>query len=287
MLNRGQTKDFKTYAEQVQILLSRGLNISDPVYAEQILRQTNYYRLSAYSLSLRHNDKFKNGVSFENIYELYIADAAFRRIIMHYCFCVEIAFRSYLAYYIGEHFGPLGYMDDTNFDNSNYHASFMKDLDECVRRSDDVFIEHHKRNLNSVFPVWVIVEVMTFGTISKLFKNMHSGDRTAISKTYIGYGRKYVENWLQCCAYCRNVAAHGGRFYNRFLRANPVRISAKDYPGVNNMTAFAFIIAIYNLLPSRDYKTALVGELDELFSKYSSVILSKYGFPIDWKSMMK
>lgn len=287
MLNRGQTKGFKTYTEQVQLLLDRGLIVSDPAYAEQILRQTNYYRLSAYSLSLRCNNKYKNGVSFESIYELYIADALFRRIVMHYCFCVEIAFRSYIAYYIGEKFGPLGYMDVVNFDNPYYHASFISDLDECVKRSDDVFIEHHKRSLNSVFPVWVVVEVMTFGTLSKLFKNMLPNDRTAISKTYIGFGRKYVENWLQCCAYCRNVAAHGGRFYNRFLRANPVRISTKDYPGVNNKTAFAFIIAIYNLLPSQEYKAALIGELDELFSKYPFVLLSKYGFPVNWKSMMK
>lgn len=287
MLNRGKTKDFKTYSEQVKLLLSRGLNISDPACAERILQQTNYYRLSAYSLSLRRNDVFKKGVSFENIYELYSADAEFRRIIMHYCFCVEVAFRSYIAYYIGENYGPLGYMDAVNFDNPAYHAAFINDLEDCINRSDDIFIEHHKRNLNNVFPVWVVVEVMTFGTLSKLFKNMHSNDRSEISRNYVGFARKYVENWLQCCSYCRNIAAHGGRFYNRFLRANPVRISTKDYPGVKNITTFAFVIAIYNLLPSSEYKDALIKELDQLFSKHPFVLIDKYGFPFNWKTLLK
>ena len=268
------------------MLIDRGLIIGDKQAAIQILKQTNYYRLSAYSLSLRHNDVFNRGVTFENIYELYSADVEFRQIMMRYCSCVEVAFRSYIAYYIGEHYGPLGYMDANNFDDSARHSTFIEDLKSLIDRSDDVFIEHHKRDLNNVFPIWVIVEVMSFGVLSKLLKNMRAHDRTILSKTYIGFGRKYVENWLQCCSYCRNVAAHGGRFYNRNLRANPVKLSAKDYPDVINTKPFAFVIAVYNLLPSAQYKESMKKELTSLFARNSFVLPSKYGFVSDWEHLM-
>lgn len=48
-----ETKSFCTYEQQLQILKRRGLSIADDTLALQWLREKNYYRLSAYSLTLR------------------------------------------------------------------------------------------------------------------------------------------------------------------------------------------------------------------------------------------
>lgn len=45
-------KDFKTIEEQLEILRSRGLTISDESQAKDFLLRNNYYRISGYSLTL-------------------------------------------------------------------------------------------------------------------------------------------------------------------------------------------------------------------------------------------
>ena len=106
ILNRGNTKPFLTINEQLDLLESRGLEIKDKAYALAILKRTNYYRLSAYSLTLRKKDAFYPGVSFENIYELYRFDERFREIILKHGFVVEVSFRSYIVYVHSKNHGP-------------------------------------------------------------------------------------------------------------------------------------------------------------------------------------
>lgn len=74
-------KPFKTYDEQISLLKSRGLIISDDDKAREILKRMNYYRLSAYSLTLRKDDVFYPGVSIEDIVALYDFDA---KLLQHY-----------------------------------------------------------------------------------------------------------------------------------------------------------------------------------------------------------
>ena len=269
MLNKGITKPFKTYQEQLQILISRGLIVSDQNQAAAILKQINYYRFSAYSLTLRKDNTFYEGVTFENVLELYNFDAALRRIVLAYCQIVETSFRSILAYYFSEKYGPLGYMDPVNFNNSNYHSSFISELEKEVDRSSDIFIEHHKREKNSVFPFWVVIEASSFGLLSKFVKNMVVSDRNELAKKYVGYSRQYMENWLQTSVNFRNIAAHGGRFYNRELKATPVFINAKRYPNISNTSVYANFIALYNLvLSSTNYYSVFVPlfENNQLFN---------------------
>ncbi len=286
MLKYGSAKPYKTYDEQLEILKSRGLLIEDEPLAKDILQRINYYRFSAYSLTLRRNDSFYEGVTFNNVYELYLFDSCFRELALKYSQIVEVAFRSYISHYHSKVYGPLGYLEPSHFEDISKHAKFLVEIDKDVSRSSDVFIEHHRRNKDSVFPFWVIIEVTTFGTLSKFFKNMKPTDRTALSKEYTKYGRKYIENWLQAAVDFRNTAAHGGRFYNRTLMATPVKLNAKKYPGINNMTPFANIIAVCSLLPSDDLKKGMIFEIKQLFNTHPFALPIHLGFPSNWESIL-
>ena len=50
-----------TFEEQIQILKKRGLIVNDEDFAIQILRRINYYRLSAYGLSVKNDDQIPLG----------------------------------------------------------------------------------------------------------------------------------------------------------------------------------------------------------------------------------
>ena len=286
-MNQGKTKPFLEYEYQLKIMMDRGLSVSNPDEAIEILKRTNYYRLSAYSLTLRKDDLFYEDVTFENIYELYCFDAGLRETLLRYCFIVEISFRSYISHFFSFKYGALGYMDSAHFENETRHESFLSDLSKEIRRSDDVFIEHHKTNRNSIFPFWVAIEETTYGMLSKFFKNMLKDDRNEFAHLFIGYSRQYVENWIQCCSFCRNIAAHGGRFYNRDLRSCPVKLSPKVHKGVKNTSPFAYIIAISNLLPNDHYRSSFISEIKALFQKHPFALKKHLGFPDrDWEQML-
>lgn len=84
-MNMERVKPFKSLEEQVEILKSRGLIIEDTQFAISTLKYINYYRLSAYSLTLRSNDKFTECATFENVMQLYNFDGDLRNCLMKYC----------------------------------------------------------------------------------------------------------------------------------------------------------------------------------------------------------
>lgn len=285
-LNKGETKPFLTIDEQLGLLISRGLIVNDRENALNILRRTNYYRFSAYSLTLRKNDVFNPGVTFDNIYELYRFDDAFRKIIFQYSQYVEISLRSYIAYEISRKYGALGYMDSKNFVDPLHHLDFITKLQEEIGKSDDVFVAHYRQDFNSVFPMWVAIECMTFGNLSKFYKNLKFDDRTAVSKKYFGVSREYVENWLQAAVFARNVSAHGGRFYNRKFRAIPVKLPHK-YSGImDSRSAFAYAYAIYKMQPTSALSKAMRKDLSSIWVSYPFALKSRAGFPEGWEQIL-
>ena len=98
-----ETKSFCTYEQQLQILKRRGLSIADDALALQWLREKNYYRLSAYSLTLRHKspstgeDEFLKDSSFSTIIDLYQFDEQFRAAISHAAAIAETNLKAYIA----------------------------------------------------------------------------------------------------------------------------------------------------------------------------------------------
>ena len=275
-------KPFKTIDQQLDLLESRGLIIPDRNNAAAILERTSYYRFSAYSLTLRDYDSFHNGVTFDNVYELYRFDDAFRKIVLAYTSYVEIAFRAHIAYEHGQKYGPLSYMQPSNFNNVARHQKFIEKLSNEIGRSDDAFVHHHREDRNCVFPIWVALECSSFGELSKMYKNMMDKDKTNIAKKYYGRSRSYIENWLQVCVYARNIAAHGGRFYNRKLRSVPLRIPKKLKDQIDRETPFAAIFAIHKLQPTTELTQSLRSEIEGVFKKYPSAELKHMGFPENW-----
>ena len=285
-LNKGNTKPFLTIDEQLDLLISRGLIVNNRENSLNILSRTNYYRFSGYSLTLRKNNVFDENVTFDNIYELYRFDDAFRKIIFQHSQYVEIALRSYITYEFSNKYGALGYMDGNNFSNKFYHLDFLNKLQEEIEKSDDVFVAHYKNDFNCVFPLWVAVECTTFGNLSKMYKNLKPEDRTLISKKYFGVNREYLENWLQAAVFARNVSAHGGRFYNRILRTVPVKLPPKYSRSVDGQRAFAYTYAIYKMQPTKALASSMRKALSDIWSSYSFALEKHVGFPIDWMQIL-
>lgn len=84
------------------------------------------------------------------------------------------------------------------------------------------FIKNFKDNyLDGDIPFYALVEVLTFGTLSKFYRNLLPDAKKAIASNY-GVKYHYLESWIESIAYVRNVCAHYGRLYNAKLSKAPI-----------------------------------------------------------------
>lgn len=126
-----------TIDEQIENLKSLGLIIENEEYAKKILNDISYFRLiKAYSLGFKpKNVKYEEGVTFEQIVELYLFNANFRQVTFAEIEKIEVNVRCRIANYFAEVYGVLGYMEPQNFVDEEYHRAFMADIEEEVRRN--------------------------------------------------------------------------------------------------------------------------------------------------------
>ena len=74
-------KRFKNLDEQVEILKHKGLIINDTRYAKEVLLRENYFFLNGYRhLFVKKDKTYKNGVTFEELYSLFLFDRSLRNI---------------------------------------------------------------------------------------------------------------------------------------------------------------------------------------------------------------
>lgn len=186
--------------EQLKNLRAIGLKIDDENYARQILNDISYFRLiKAYGLGLkRKNTDFDGSISFEQIVELYLFNANFRQLMFAMIERIEINLRCRIANHFSHTYGVLGYEEPLNFSNPDYHKEFLDDIEnEISRNSKAPFVKNFKNNYaDGKIPFYALVELFSFGTLSKFYKNMKPRDKKAVAQIY-GVGYTYLESWIE------------------------------------------------------------------------------------------
>lgn len=279
-----------TIDEQVENLKNIGLIVDDEEYAKKILNDISYFRLiKAYSLNLKSkNGCYNKQTTFKEIVDLYLFNSNFRQLIFPEIEKVEINVRCRLANFFAEQYGVLGHLQAENFSNENYHAQFLEDIKEEVRRNSKApFVRNFKENYEGGnLPIYALVEVFSFGTLSKFYKNMLNKDKKAIAKTF-GVGYTYFESWLESISYVRNICAHYGRIYNAKLSKTPILYKEYTQVGIGNNRIYGVLLCLKYLLKDDNHWNLFVDKIELLFDKYPCVQISTMGFPENWKVLLE
>ena len=279
-----------TIDEQIENLKNMGLIVENEEYAKKILNDISYFRLiKAYSLNLKSkNGKYCEKVTFEQIVELYLFNANFRQVIFPEIEKVEINVRCRIANYFAEQYGVLGYLEADNFVNAEYHKMFLDDIEEEIRRNSKApFVKNfHDNYEGGNLPIYALVEILSFGTLSKFYKNMKNQDKKAIAKSF-GVGYTYFESWLESISYVRNICAHYGRLYNAKLSKTPILYKEYSEAGIGNNRIFGVLLCLKHLLKSNDHWNLFVDKIELLFDKYESVDIKTMGFTENWKELLE
>lgn len=218
-----------TYAQQVAQLVARGMVVPDLAAAEAFLARTSYYRLSAYWYPFRvrdhagaPTDMLEPGVLFSDVVQLYEFDRELRLLVLNALERVEVAVRTTVTHQLGLAHGAFGHEHAANFHPQFNHGAWVAKLREETDRSTDAFVDHFRGRYVEypAMPIWMCTEVVSIGSLSLLYKGMHSADKHAVAGAF-GLHPKRVQDWLHVLSYVRNVCAHHSRLWNRELAIKP------------------------------------------------------------------
>ncbi|MDE7313299.1 MAG: Abi family protein [Eubacterium sp.] len=275
--------------QQIENLKALNLTIEDEAAAMNFLNDVSYFRfVKAYSLGLKpKNGSYYDGATFEQLMELYRFNSKFRQLLFPLIERVEINLRCRIANYFCCTYGVLGYKDSKNFADKAYHTAFLQDIHaEIIRNKNTPFMKNFLNNYkNGDVPFYALVEILSFGTLSKFYKNMKNPDKKQVASTY-GIGYTYFESWIESIAYVRNLCAHYSRLYNAKLTKTPKLYHQDSKEGAANNRIFGVLCCLKHLFVGDRHWARFLDNMEMLFEKYTYVDLNTMGFTKNWRELL-
>lgn len=282
-----QLKKPTTYQEQLYILQTRNVVIDSPNLCSEILESINYYRFTAYLLPFKQKDgTYQIGTTFQTVYRIYEFDRKLRNILFSALEEVEVYLRAKLSYFHAHKYGEEGYMDPKNYSTKLQEEKFFESIRrEIASNKRSAFVAHHERHYDGRFPVWVIMELFTFGMLSRFYSDLTTADQKQLARELYNTIPKNVSSWLRCCTDLRNICAHYGRLYYRKFPAAPAGFSVAE-PQINQL--WGAVLALQALYPhTAKWNNEILPAMSALFDKYAADISLKHlGFPTNWENKL-
>lgn len=301
-----------TYTEQVELLISRGLLVSDKKRAERHLSNISYYRLSAYMRTYKQAtngallDDFTPGTTWDMVYNLYVFDRKLRLLVFDAIERLEVAIRTQIIYQLSHKYGSH-WQDDKNIFNSpktitlrdgskvvkDVYVDIQRHIKEQLNNNKaEEFIQHYCRKYDSPEnpPSWMSVEVMYFNHLSRICTELKNrSDKTEIAR-YFSLPPDIFCSWLHTINYVRNICAHHARLWNRGLDITPkelkfsrMRVWISKPDTVERRRIYYFLCMLNYLLQTINPTSTFKQRLKALLEEYSEIVSTDaMGFPHDW-----
>ena len=228
-------KEYKSYRQQLNILRSRGMTIGKGSQGSRVMRileRENYYNvINGYKeLFLESKavddveETYKAGTTFDEVYALYNFDRELRNIYLKYLLKLENTFKTVIAHEFSAKYGHDNYLKIENFDNSEEKniSSSIKLIGDIQQEIARQMSKHHQvvthyMTEHGYIPLWVLVNVLTFGKIENFYKNMKPADKTTVAKQFKLQPNELAK-FMHMLALARNKCAHDERFFDMKFR---------------------------------------------------------------------
>lgn len=293
--------------EQIRLLRDKGMVFShdEEREAKEWFSRISYFRLKYYWRDLLDSDaedSFIEGVSFSDIIQRYDFDHQLRLILFDAIEIIEVALRSKVINHMSQTAGNgLWYLDSSLFENKEYHEDFVYDLKYEFGRSTEPFAKEYigchsnwdEESFGGDNPdAWRIIEVASFGTLSKMYKNLKSQlpQRSAIANDFGLYSAKDLTGWLEAISLLRNIVAHHSRLWNRTLGkkvANPGGLRYKwlgsPLTEKQQNRPYAFIVAMLYLCNAVCPGNKIKNRILDLVKANQKIPYQRLGFIGKWE----
>lgn len=299
-----EEKSFMTYDEQIELLISKKLIISDVDKAKCLLEKYSYFNLiNGYKAPFKvKGEDYLENTKFEDIYYLYDFDNNLRQIFIKYIFLVELHIKSLISYYFCEKFGDnqSTYQNTTNYNYSN--LNYQKGINDLVGilsekledKNSPIYLKHYVNKHENV-PLWVVIKTLTFGNVSKMYNFQRSEIQSKICHNFPEVRENQMSKALDILTRYRNVCAHNERLFD--FKYNNGHLKTTKYhdefcisTNKRSSNLFEVVIALKLLLDKPDFldliddiNSNISGLLNSTTQIRKEQLLQLMGFPNDWE----
>lgn len=280
-------------SEIISQMKNRGLIIADEQYAANFLEHVSYFRFAAYlrpmETDLRHN--YKPDSSFENAVWLYRFDSELRNLIFSAIQIIEISLRAKIINHFSLAHGAMWFIEPSLAIDKHNFTDNLSTLERELKRSKDEYIKAHinKYGQNDYPPVWKLLELASFGCLTKLFFNFSDTKvKKSIARDYFVPQHEILESWMKALNALRNSCAHHGRIWNRVMPVMPQLPATlkNDWiatkPVANRL--YATLSCMLYWLNAINPQNGFSVELRKLLGRYPNVDVRAMGFTNNWET---
>lgn len=284
-----------TIQDQLSLLRQRNMTFRDITAAPHFLANISYYRLKGYWWEMQIdfvNHNFKQDSVFEDVIDLYNFDRHFRLIVFNAIERIEIALRTKLIYHLSLAYGAEWYLMQSIFKDKKEHIKFLsKLLNDMCQSSEEFMVKHYQNHPDDYPEAWKGLEVVTLGTLSKIFDNLNPQlpQKSKIANEFGLSSAKDFSSWLRTITLIRNIIAHHSRLWNRVLITKyswPPNLTNRVLSYVpdeqKKKKVFPILCAMIYMNDKISSGHSLRNELHELIRLFPNTAIYKMGFPQYW-----
>jgi len=302
----------------IERYIERGLIITDRNRAARYLRHIGYYRLSPYTIPFqadRTTHSFRPGTTFDDILSIYVFDRQLRLLTMDALERVEVAVRAAVSNTMSTHGegGAFWYQNTSNYQNHKDYSATVKRIEHLTSlgrqyapstRREQTDRLHYPDALTHYLdtytspttpPSWLVIELLTAGDLQRLYAGLARKYRKAIARE-LHLTEPVLQSWLKSHVRVRNICAHHGRLWNRFLGVYPAIPKSKTVRWLTERSAFdtgnpgaleqkrlyPVLVSLQSILFTISPYSTWALRLRNLLSRYQHIPLNALGMKTNW-----
>ena len=274
-------KQYKSSEELLDYIISRGVIVTNKDYALDKIKKYSYYSIvNTYKDVFKTLDNnYKKNVTFEEIYSLYEFDKNIRFIFLTYILEIETVIKSLLAELLSSKYGINNYLLVSNFDTNINPKIIQDNIDKINEEISKQNGKHeaitHYINEYGFVPPFVLIKILTWGELSRLYCMLKQTDRQTISKEF-KVPDNFFKQLMKNITMIRNICAHNDRmfsFHSKFLITFKI-IDSNYYNKDNSTNIYMIMKSIQRLLDkdkSDEFERLVNLEIEKLKNNIKSV----------------
>ena len=139
-------------------------------------------------------------------------------------------------------------------------------------------VQHYIKKHGGQFPLWVIMELFSFGGLNMFFSDLKPGDKMDISKKYYGLSSGTLELKLRMMSDLRNHCAHYHRLYDWEM--------GDLHSGEGSVFEYIMIMKELYRRPDK-WRDGFLRQFRRLYFDYKDIVdLTLLGFPENWLDIL-
>lgn len=300
--------------DQLALLVEKGLIINNRERAKELLSHISYFRFKNYSYQFKKytdtESRYNEGTLFEDVINLYHFDRDLKALLFENIQSIEVSIKTQISNIMSCSYGPHWYLDPNMFLSEEdvrklrretktgentpkvfQHDLFLKDLEEECNEPDEIFLQHYAKTYTPKHPPsWMVMEIITFGTLSLMFENLHpSEEKKSICENY-QLTKAQLVSWLHSFSYIRNKCVHHSKIVYKAVKFAPKmpvkqsRIFLNDNHLVRQNSLYAVMCCMQKILSVSNLSSSFSSKLKSLIIKYPNIDLDLIGFTENWEN---